>query len=460
MEARAWLGPRWLGTRFAGPLTLALAALAIVTTEAGYRASDEVAARRDDAVDVRDAVGRARRVLLGMEAAQRGYLLTGRPEYRVPYDEARAQEAEVLRALRALAAATPPHREALLALSDAVERKTSELAEVMRLFERGERERALTLLLTDIGREQMERVNQLVDAVAASEDDAYRAATRQREQVRLWSRVGTYALVALCLGAVLAGRRVLAERERERARHVAELRAERDRLDSQVVQRTAELEDLARYLQTVREDERSHLARELHDELGGLLTAAKLDVARVRKRLPDAGADVAERIDHLAATLDAGIALKRRIIEDLRPSSLDHLGLTQTLQIQCAEFARRTELAVEASIAETGLVGEAALAVYRLVQEALTNVSKYAQARQVRVTLAVADGHARLSVSDDGTGFDPAKTRLGAHGLAGMRFRVQSVGGRWQLDSAPGRGTTVRAEIPLPPAPDTAAPAA
>jgi signal transduction histidine kinase len=263
--------------------------------------------------------------------------------------------------------------------------------------------------------------------------------------------------VALCLGAVLAGRRVLADRERERARHMQELRAERDRLDDQVVLRTAELEDLARYLQTVREDERSHLARELHDELGGLLTAAKLDVARVRKRLPDAGADLAERIGHLAATLDAGIALKRRIIEDLRPSSLDHLGLTQTLRIQCSEFARRTELAVDASIAETGLAGEPALAVYRLVQEALTNISKYAQARQVHVMLEVADGQARLSVSDDGIGFDPAHTRLGAHGLAGMRFRVQSVGGRWQLHSAPGQGTTVRAEIPLPAVPSAPA---
>ena len=112
-----------------------------------------------------------------------------------------------------------------------------------------------------------------------------------------------------------------------------------------MARRTAELTDLARHLQTVREDERGFLARELHDELGGLLTAAKLDVARLRKRLDTGQPEVAERIVHLGQTLDAGIALKRRIIEDLRPSSLANLGLQRALEILCEEFAQRSRTA-------------------------------------------------------------------------------------------------------------------
>jgi signal transduction histidine kinase len=203
-------------------------------------------------------------------------------------------------------------------------------------------------------------------------------------------------------------------------------------------------------LQTVREDERSHLARELHDELGGLLTAAKLDVARVRKRLAGSGPEAAERIDHLSQTLDAGIALKRRIIEDLRPSSLDNLGLPRTLEILCSDFARAADVQLSTEIAELPLRGEPALAIYRLVQEALTNIAKYARARHVQVRLSEVGGRAQVQVRDDGVGFDPSTAlRQRGHGLSGMRFRMQSCGGDWLLDSAPGRGTLVQASVPL-----------
>ena len=127
----------------------------------------------------------------------------------------------------------------------------------------------------------------------------------------------------------------------------AALRFERDRLEVEVERRTRDITQIANHLQTAREDERSSLARELHDELGGLLTAAKLDVARMRSRLAAAPPEVLERMMHLVKTLDEGIALKRRIIEDLRPSSLSNLGLKAALEILCTEFAERSELEVE-----------------------------------------------------------------------------------------------------------------
>ena len=253
----------------------------------------------------------------------------------------------------------------------------------------------------------------------------------------------------LGVAAVFAVLRLNRERESERARYLLALTAERDNLEVQVEGRTRELTHLAQHLQRVREEERGHLARELHDELGGLLTAAKLDVARVKRRVDGAGAEVHERIQSLGKTLDAGIALKRRIIEDLRPSSLDNLGLQRALEIQCAEFAQRSAIRVQTEIADLELDPERALAVYRVVQEALTNVAKYAQAKEVSVLLQRVGELARLCVQDDGRGFDPKLVRKGSHGLAGMRFRLRMYGGDLVLRSAPGRGTTIEATLPV-----------
>ena len=155
-------------------------------------------------------------------------------------------------------------------------------------------------------------------------------------------------------------------------------------LEAEVAARTEQLRELAQHLQTIREDERSRLARELHDELGALLTAAKLDVARLKSRL---GAtitpDATERLAHLNETLNGGIALKRRIIEDLRPSSLSNLGLVAALEILLREFAARSEIEVVDELGRSSSMPAAQLTVYRLVQEALTNVVKYAKAREV-----------------------------------------------------------------------------
>jgi hypothetical protein len=149
--------------------------------------------------------------------------------------------------------------------------------------------------------------------------------------------------------------------------------------------RTATLAELATHLQQVREDERGHLARELHDELGALLTAAKLDVARLKSRLGDQPSEVGQRLQHLTETLNSGIALKRRIIEDLRPSSLSNLGLTASLEILAREFSERSGIEVATALEPVELDESNQLTVYRLVQESLTNIGKYAEARHAEV---------------------------------------------------------------------------
>jgi signal transduction histidine kinase len=440
---------RWTSSRYLGPVTLALAVVGLAINEFSYHAVERLAAQNAVILEARTLSDQVRLTALMMESAKRGYILTSRDAYLEPYTEMNRQFEPLLAEVQALAQRYPEQRDKLEALVEAARKKKSEMTEVLHRFQSGNRESAMDLTLTEIGRENMLSINQIADEIRSQETEAYGRVSRLRAKVRSWSRIGITGLVLLCVSAVFVVLRLGRAGERERARYLAQLSAERDKLEVEVDRRTLELTDLAQHLQRVREDERGHLARELHDELGGLLTAAKLDVARVRKRVEGGGPEVAERIQHLSRTLDAGIALKRRIIEDLRPSSLANLGLQRTLEIQCSEFAQRSEIRVKAEIADLQLDPERALAVYRVVQEALTNVAKYAQASEVRVLLQRAGERARLQVQDNGRGFDPQQVRTGRHGLAGMRFRVRSCGGDLVLRSAPGQGTTIEATLPI-----------
>ncbi|MBZ8143960.1 histidine kinase, partial [Rubrivivax gelatinosus] len=183
------------------------------------------------------------------------------------------------------------------------------------------------------------------------------------------------------------------------------LQAERDHLETEVARRTRDLTELARYLQSAREDERSRLARELHDELGALLTAAKLDSARLKRSLGVMSPESEARLKHLNDTINDGIGLKRRIIEDLRPSSLSNLGLVAALEIQAREFSQRSEIPVRCDVDPVAMSDSAQITVYRLVQESLTNIAKYAGAHEVKVSLRRDGERALITVEDDGRGF-------------------------------------------------------
>jgi signal transduction histidine kinase len=231
--------------------------------------------------------------------------------------------------------------------------------------------------------------------------------------------------------------------------HRGRTQANTHRLEALVAQRTAQLTQLTHHLQTAREDERARLARDLHDELGALLTSAKLDAARIRSRLAGTAPEALERLAHLTQTLDTVIALKRRITEDLHPSALDHLGLVVTLEILAQEFSRSSGVVVHLALAPVPLAVAAELVAYRLVQEALNNIGKHARARQVWIRLGPRGGRVELAVRDDGVGFDATLPLRSAYGLVGMRFRVEAERGRLVVLSAPGSGTTITMSLPV-----------
>jgi len=440
---------RFRRSAFTFPLAVITALALMAISESSYRASVASLDRLGELAVARINNLVLIRQVLDAENGQRGYLITGRPEYLAPYRATMANIGQTMKILGDFYATEPRQVDDWSNLAGLVNRKLSEMDTTIKLRTDGREEAWRAVIETDIGREQMEAIRLASERLLKRESDQITAGRASVYQTLQLSRLGVAAMTALSVLAFFMYLRQTAALDGERHRQQASLQVERDVLENQVKGRTAQLTELAHHLQTAREDERSRLARDLHDELGALLTAAKLDVARLKSRIGTITPEAQERINHLNDTLNDGIALKRRIIEDLRPSSLNNLGLVAALEILSREFAERSGLKVEAELEKVRLKPSSELTVYRMVQEALTNVAKYAQARQVTITLREAHKRVEVSVKDDGIGFDPRVKRPSSHGLVGMRYRVEAEGGSMQLQATPGAGTHIRALLPV-----------
>ena len=434
---------------FAFPLAALVALVMLLISETSYRSSRSSMDAVSDLSIARLRVQRVLRLMVDAETAQRGYLLTGRKDYLEPYHNAIEALPETMAKLKQHYASRPAHAQALARLEELIAAKLSELVTTITMYDQGRTEAWREFVLSDIGKEQMESIRSAAEVMLVDEAQAGERARKEVYDALTVSRIGVGAMTALSLLALYLYLRQIQAYDQLRREQQAGVQAERDRLGVEVKLRTAELTELSRHLVTAREDERSRLARELHDELGALLTTAKLDTARIKTRIGALSPEASERLAHLNVTLNSGIALKRRIIEDLRPSSLSNLGLVAALEIQVREFAKASDLQVASTLEPVVLRPEAELTVYRLIQEAMTNISKYAQATHVRVTLVMRDGLAEVAVADDGIGFDLATQKASAHGLVGMRYRVEAEGGVLVVQSAPGQGTRVCATLPV-----------
>jgi len=222
-----------------------------------------------------------------------------------------------------------------------------------------------------------------------------------------------------------------------------------DELDALVESRTRELSGFLAHLQALSEREKSELAKKLHDELGGLLTAAKMDLSWLQSRME--GKPYQDRLTQLGNVLDEAMDLKRRVVEELRPSLLDHFGLPTAvrtyLESTCAKAGLQAQ--VNADHGCDVLPKEMAIALFRIVQEGLSNIIRHARAQHVHLSLAGDAHHCELTLRDDGVGFDTRDARLRkSHGLMGVRQRVLALGGRMELTSRTPGGTTLHVHVP------------
>ena len=252
-------------------------------------------------------------------------------------------------------------------------------------------------------------------------------------------------------------RRAMAVDVTKRKQAEAAVRKAGEELEIRVEDRTAELRALARRLVSVREEERTHIAREIHDELGQGLTSLKLDLSWLKRRLTVIGDDhersaVLSKIVSIEGTVDSTIASVREISTQLRPTVLDDVGLMAALEWQAMDFQLRTGIACDATLPETEeiLGRDQTTALFRICQESLTNVARHAQATRVNLSLRHADGDAVLTVTDDGRGISYGEKVNGRSlGILGMRERALALRGTVHVAGTPGQGTAVTARIPL-----------
>ena len=442
---------RWFSVpKMAVSLPLAiLAAFSLVgINETGYTRSTAALEDIAHSQQTRAAVSLLLQNMLDAETGQRGYLLTGDTRYLQPYDTAVGNINQNLDALRVVYQGDAPQLANFLQLSQHVSRKLSEMELSVRLRKQVNEDAWKFILMTDVGKEQMDAIRTQSQSLVAASTHRMKQAQAQITQALLLSRIGIAMVALVGLLAFYMYLRQTTALQRSGEREQQSLERERLRLEDQVRDRTATLAELATHLQQVREEERGHLARELHDELGALLTAAKLDVARLKSKIGTLSPDVVERLGHLTETLNTGIALKRRIVEDLHPSSLYHLGLTASLEILTHEFSNHSGIPINTDLDTVEIDAAGQLTIYRLIQESLTNIGKYAEATLITVTVQNYTGHVQVDVHDNGKGFDMAHVRPSTHGIAGMRHRVEAAGGRLTVISSPGNGTHISAALP------------
>lgn len=440
-----WQARRWRLTL----LGLGCALVILVLASSYWQATASLQAL--DALQAQsERIGRLDSLLIQLadaESGVRGYLLSRNRAYLEPYNAGIATIGYTLEDIRRDLAPSGANDAALADLSGLVALKLHILADAV---ERGTVGDEAPRGKGADGKRYMDRIRDTLAELKARELAEGRLSFER--SIEHFHRT-RWVVAALAGGALvlLLVLYIVLQRQLQLREQIADLlRGENQRLDALVQARTDELSNLASYLTNTREAEQARLARELHDELGSLLTAVKMDAAwLVRKLDPEALAPYRERFDRLLRTLDTGIALKRRLIDDLRPPLLQELGLVAALRALGEDFtAGDTRIHLDLPDEDIALPPERALALYRIAQEGLTNIRKHAQARNVRLGLRLNAGRVALSLADDGRGFDPAQTSRRRHGLAGMRHRVQMFSGDFEVASRPGEGTRITASIP------------
>ncbi len=285
-------------------------------------------------------------------------------------------------------------------------------------------------------------------------DNEERRAQHALDASRADQRISTFVaggLSALNIVLFILLFRNLGIQFERQARVQRQLVTQQEELDQLVTERTRQLEALGWHLQAVSENEKTQLARELHDELGAILTASKMDVAWANRKLKDNEPAISEKLTRALANLDQGIALKRRIIEDMRPTVLANFGLVTALRTLGDEAAQRNGWMLDQRLPDDDikLDEHTEIALFRVAQEALTNAAKYANASRVSIGLTVHADRVALHIADNGIGITPADLkRTHTHGLLGMRQRVAARGGHFDIRRGVAGGTDIRVTMP------------
>jgi signal transduction histidine kinase len=394
--------------------------------------------------------------LTQVETSERGFLLTEDPRYLGQYT---ANQKPVFALVNELVESYRPaalngitvQQVPLRNLRTLVGAKMGEMQETIALYAKSGRDTAIALVHTDVGLDAMAAIRNVLGQLSTRDWSVQQQLLRE---LSFTSRRSSENLVAATIVIILLilVAAMLIDRELRRTEEEARmLERHAETLEREVQARTKELAALSSHLQDVAEREKSALARELHDELGGLLVAAKMDLSWLERHVTVNDGGTTDRWKRIRDALDQGVNLKRRLVENLRPTLLDTMGLVPALQWVFQETCGRAGLKCTESLPdrELQLDDHAAITIFRVAQEAFTNIVKHARATEADLQLAIDGDDLVLRVFDNGIGITDASGTHYGHGLAGMRHRLVSVAGKWSISTPPTGGTEVIAQLPL-----------
>jgi signal transduction histidine kinase len=428
-----------------------LAALFFLTG-AGQERLQEASERLQESATREQVIDQLQNSLARSVGSVRSFLLTSDQKYLALYEKTVADVVPHLDALRVAYEGSDSSLADVRGLHVLIGKRLADLATTVAIQKAQGNAAAIALVKTSVGSDTGDAINEILEQLRDRESREHREATVFWSRSLIFSRWITVAGTIFNMLLVGVAARLVYMDMRRRSLQTAELRDQKLQLEREAEERNRELVELSTHLQSLAEREKASLARELHDELGGLLVGARMDISWAEQHLANSDLDIKLRLQRVQKNLSAGVDLKRRIIEELRPTLLDNVGLFAALRWQLKETCRNAGLKCIESYPdeEPNFNSEAAITLFRIAQEAFTNILKHSAAKSMDITLNTDGDSIVMQISDDGKGIPAGElTAIGSHGLASMRHRVRALDGRLAIRSSESLGTTLLVQIPV-----------
>ena len=395
--------------------------------------------------------------LFEAESAQRGYMLTKRMEYVAPFNDALNSARTNVKLSEKLVTETSSELNQVIeldwlkAISSSIEAKSAEMLLTIRLVADNKIEEANQVLNLDLGRIQMKKFVQQTDKLIKQQNADVDAMIEKRRSTVILARISVIGGSLLLIFLVVLVIKQLLNELTVKSQLQQQVVQENEIYEKRLFQQTKLLRNLALDYQADVERERQKLSRELHDELGSIFTATKMDIAWVIKKIKESDPDIAEKLKKTSSYVDQGIQFQRHIVQELHPAMLTTFGFWPALNSLITDAAERNQWQLTLTLPDENIkLNETiSLVAYRIVQETLNNANKYAKATAVSVDIIVDEKHLKLEIQDNGVGIGTQPEKETSHGLAGMRHRVLAIGGHFEISSEPGKGVFTRALIPI-----------
>ena len=395
--------------------------------------------------------------LFEAESAQRGYIITKREEYVAPFNSALNQARANIKLSEALIIDTSSKQNQIKELawlkdiSANVEARSAEMLLTIKLVQLHKIDEANQVVNLDIGRLQMQKFILETDKLIKQQVADANEMIKKRQKTVILARVSVIGGALILILLVVMVIKQLLNELLAKGKLQQQVSTENADYKLKLAQQTLLLRSMALDYQTDVERERHKLSRELHDELGSIFTAIKMDLAWCMKKLADVVPEISEKLNKTILYVNQGINYQRHIVQALHPSMISTFGFWPALNALIKDAAERNKWLLTLNLPNevTPLNETISLVTYRIVQESLNNASKYAKASAVSVDIMLDEQYIKVEISDNGIGVEMHSLSELTHGLSGMRHRVLAIGGHFEMLSNLNEGVLIRALIPL-----------